>query len=75
MVDLPNLSKEAAENATEKVKQESRNLLPWLPSPPSCSDCGQLMFAEREYVAEQARPDVAVWKCRECGYREYRDGE
>ena len=63
---------EAAEEATETVKQKSKVLCPWLPDPELCPKCDVYMDAEEEFVGSQAMV-VDVWVCGECGYRCYRD--
>ena len=65
---------EKAKNATEKVVSDTKTLCPWLPDPPRCPHDKSHMDALEEYVGEQAMI-VPVWKCKECGYREYRHGD
>ena len=65
--DLPQFAREAAET----VREESKTLIPWLPDPYVCDDCGRYCDAEREFVANQAMV-MDVWVC-ECGRRYHRD--
>lgn len=65
-MDLPDLS-ESAETAREGVK----NLVPWLPDPEQCPECGQYMDATRAYDSQQAafHPGgmAPAWECADCG--------
>jgi len=63
-----------AQEATEEAISDGKVLCPWLPDPPRCPHDKAHMDALEEYVGEQAMV-IPVWKCPECGYREYRHGE
>jgi hypothetical protein len=63
---------EAAEQASDDVEQQARNLIPWLENPYECDHCGQLCYAEEQYVESQAL-EMKVWQCRECDSRYYRE--
>lgn len=54
------------------VAERAKNLVPWLPDPHQCDECGAYCDATHEYVAEQAM-QVDIWKCPECESRYYRD--
>lgn len=45
-MDLPTFedATDAVSDATDSVRDRSRTLLPWLPTPPEC-ECGRLMYA------------------------------
>jgi len=62
---------ELARDATEAVKGRARNLLPWLPDPYSCDECGSLCNAEFVYNPKTAAFDQGAcpaWVCPSCGF-------
>lgn len=56
---------DATETATNKVRQAGRQLIPWLPDPMACPDCGALMYASETFDPREAMY-VASWECRAC---------
>jgi ribosomal protein L37AE/L43A len=68
MVDLPDLE------PGESVRETVRSLLPWLPEPHACGECGAYCEQSVEYVATQAEY-LPVWVCPECDNRYYRERE
>lgn len=68
MSDLPEFARDTAET----VERQGKVLIPWLPDPYTCDDCGAYCDATEEYVDQQAMI-VDVWKCPECESRYYRD--
>ena len=70
MVDVPTFSD--AEDAAETAKSHGRKLLPWLPTPPDCEQCGAMMYASETYDPQEVRY-VRSWKCKECGVEIYRN--
>ena len=74
MSDLPTFS-EATEEATATARQKARTLIPWLPDPPTCEECGAMLYASTTFDPREAMP-VASWECRECDAPDiYRDPE
>lgn len=76
MPDLPTFG-DAKNDATDAVKRHGRTLIPWLPDPMDCPECGALMYASETFDSRQAAY-VASWECRaggcDAGDR-YRDPE
>ena len=70
MPDLPTFSD--AEDAADRAKQHGRKLLPWLPTPPDCEECGAMMYAGETFDPQEVRY-VRCWECKECGRQTYRD--
>lgn len=69
-MDLPELNK--ASDAKEQVGNYARNLVPWLPSPMTCPDCGVLCRADTVYDPRMCEYTEA-WVCPSCESRFYRD--
>lgn len=64
---------EAASDAADAVRQRGRTLIPWLSDPPTCDDCGALLYASETFDPVQVCT-VASWECRECDAADrYRD--
>jgi len=65
---------ELGEGATD-AKESVRNLVPWLPDPYKCPECGVYCTTSRKYDPRTAafHPGgmAPSWKCPECG-SEYR---
>lgn len=74
MPDLPSFgdATQAASDAADSIRNHGRTLVPWLPDPPDCADCGALMYADETYDSGQAMY-VRSWACKACGREEYRD--
>ncbi len=60
---LPTFSE--AKDTVDTVQQKARTLIPWLPDPPACPECGAMMYAGQTFDSREAMP-VASWQCREC---------
>ena len=71
MSDLPSFGDS---EAVEEVKQQGRQLIPWLPDPYTCDHCGSLCKADTQYVESQCYI-MDVWQCpnEDCGARYFRD--
>lgn len=70
MVDLPSF--EDVDDVGDAVQQRGRTLIPWLPDPQNCPECGSLMYAGETFDPRMVET-VACWTCRECGTETYRD--
>ena len=71
MPDLPTFSD--AQDAADAIQQTARQLLPWLPDPPTCDECGAMLYASETFDPREAMY-VASWECRECDASDvYRD--
>lgn len=68
MVDLPEL----ARDASEATKSKARNLLPWLETPKTCDNCGELCIATVTYDPRQCLY-VDCWQCNSCQATFYRE--
>lgn len=64
MHDLPTFS-DAADAAQDAVRHHGRALIPWLPTPPTCEECGALMYASVSFDSHFVEY-VNSWECREC---------
>jgi hypothetical protein len=65
---------EKAKDTAQEAISDGKVLCPWLPDPPRCPHDKSHMDAVTEFVVEQGMP-VPIWRCDECGYREYRHGD
>lgn len=75
-MDLPTFDevRDGATDTLDKAKRHGRTLIPWLPDPLPCPECGSLTYATDAYSANQACY-VPAWECRECGVKMHRDPE
>lgn len=69
MSDTPFVPSELSEVA-KQAKGTARSLLPWLPDPFECPDCGVFCEATRVYDPQQAAFHpmgmCPAWECPEC---------
>lgn len=72
MPDLPTFD-DAKQKAKETVSH-GRNLIPWLPDPPTCDDCDSLLYADVTFDPHQVQY-VTSWYCQSCDVHRYRDPE
>jgi len=65
MADLPTFAEasEAASDAVDAVRDHSRTLIPWVPDPPNCPECGALMYADVTWDPRMVEY-VNSWACR-----------
>jgi RNase P subunit RPR2 len=67
MDGLPTFSDatDAATDVADAVRDHARTLLPWLPDPPECPQCGALMYADVTFDPKMVE-HVNCWTCRNC---------
>lgn len=57
-------------NVSDAVSKATKTLVPWLPDPYTCDDCGVYCDAVRAYDPEQAafypNGEAPAWECPEC---------
>ena len=61
-----------AGDAAEPVANHGRALIPWLPDPQQCPECGALMLADVTFDPHFVE-HTPCWSCPECGTETYRD--
>jgi len=74
-MELPTFgdASDVAEDAADAVRGHGRTLIPWLPDPPECHECGSMMYADVVFDPEFAE-HVDAWVCQQCDARpQYRD--
>jgi predicted RNA-binding Zn-ribbon protein involved in translation (DUF1610 family) len=73
-MELPELG-----TTSEQVQEKVKTLVPWLPDPFECPDCGVYTDAERTYDPQRAAfypmGMAPCWKCPECGREFVRESE
>lgn len=74
MDSLPELTRDAA----EATQSKARNLIPWLPDPHRCEDCGTYCIATQVFDHRTAafhNRATPAWECPECQSTFYRERE
>ncbi len=61
-------------NGVEQAREQSKELIPWLPDPYICDHCGAYCEPSEEFVDDAGHVGYTeVWVCPECGARYYRE--
>jgi transcription elongation factor Elf1 len=72
MSELPTL-----DGAKDAIQAKAKTLVPWLPNPFECPECGVYTDAERCYDPQRAAfysmGMAPCWECPECGRQFQRD--
>jgi hypothetical protein len=64
---------EAAGEVADTVSGHGRTLIPWLPDPPECHECGSMTYADVVWDPQMVEY-VDAWVCQQCDARpQYRD--
>lgn len=73
-MDLPTFDTTSdAPSVTDAVRDHGRKLLPWLPTPPDCEECGAMLYATTTFDPRQVAY-VRAWTCNNCDAADrYRD--
>lgn len=68
-MDVPEFN---TDDVTDAAHETARNLIPWLPDPHTCQDCGTLCKAGRTFDPLLVEA-TDCWRCPECGAEYYRE--
>jgi len=66
-MDVPTFddATDAVSEAAGTARHQGRTLIPWLPDPPTCDECGALLYADVTFDPRMVE-HVNCWTCREC---------